>query len=99
MSVRAVHLELVKGLTAQQFLDCFRRYIARRGRPQVVVSDNAPQFRLAKTVLDKRWSDVFKDEEVLSFFANEGITWKFTVALAPWQGGFYERLIGLVKQG
>ena len=39
-SVRVVHLELVKGLTAQQFLDYFQRYNARRGRPQVVVSDN-----------------------------------------------------------
>ena len=36
---------------------------------------------------------------MLSFFASEGITWKFTVALAPWQGGFNERLVGLVKQG
>ena len=29
--VRAVHLELVKGISAQQFLDCLRRFIARRG--------------------------------------------------------------------
>ena len=30
-------------------------------------------------------------------FANEGITWKFTTALAPWQGGCYERLVALVR--
>ena len=35
----------------------------------------------------------------MSFYSNEGITWKHTTALAPWQGGFYERLVGLVKQG
>ena len=34
----------------------------------------------------------------LSFFSQEGILWKFTTALAPWQGRFYERLVGLVKQ-
>ena len=34
-----------------------------------------------------------------SYFSHEGITWKFTTALAPWQGGFYERLVNLVKQG
>ena len=28
----------------------------------------------------------------------EGIKWKYTIALAPWQGGFYERLVGLVKR-
>ena len=42
---------------------------------------------------------MFRSEEVLSFFSDEGITWKFTTALAPWQGGFYERLVSLVKQG
>ena len=36
---------------------------------------------------------------MLSFYSNEGITWKYTTALASWQGGFYECLVGLVKQG
>ena len=36
---------------------------------------------------------------MLSFYSNEGITWKYTTALAPWQGSFYECLVGLVKQG
>ena len=36
---------------------------------------------------------------MLSFYSNEGITLKYTTAMAPWQGGFYERLVGLVKQG
>ena len=36
---------------------------------------------------------------MLSFYSNEGITWKYTTALAPWQGGFYKHLVGLVKQG
>ena len=40
-----------------------------------------------------------RSEEVLSFYSNEGITWKYTTAMAPWQGGFYEHFLGLVKQG
>ena len=36
---------------------------------------------------------------MLSFYSNEGITWKYTTAMAPWWGGFYKRLVGLVKQG
>ena len=36
---------------------------------------------------------------MLGFYSNEGITLKYTTAMAPWQGGFYERLVGLVKQG
>ena len=44
---------------------------------------------------------VCRDETVLdffSYFSYEGIRWKFTVALAPWQGGFYEGLVGMVKR-
>ena len=51
LSIRAVYLELVRGLSAQQFLDCLRRFVARRGRPHMIISDNAPQFRLVKTVI------------------------------------------------
>ena len=36
---------------------------------------------------------------MLSFYSNEGITWKYTTAMAPWRGGFYECSVGLVKQG
>ena len=36
---------------------------------------------------------------MLSFYSNEGITWKYTTAMAPWRGGFYERLVGLIKKG
>ena len=37
-------------------------------------------------------------KEVLSYLSYEGIQWQFTIALAPWQGGFYERLVGMVKK-
>ena len=98
LAVRAIHLELVKGLSAQLFLDCLRRFIARRGKPSLIISDNAPQFRLVKSVLDHQWMNVYRDETVLNFFSYEGIRWQFTIALAPWQGGFYERLVGIVKR-
>ena len=87
LSVRAVHLKLVKGLIAQQFLDYVRRFVARRGRPQLIISDSAPQFKLVQAVLDREWNTVFRNDDVLSFFSRERIIWKFTMALAPWQGG------------
>ena len=61
LAVRAIHLELVKGLSAQLFLDCLRRFIARRGKPSLIISDNAPQFRLVKSVLDHQWMNVYRD--------------------------------------
>ena len=59
LAVRAVHLELVKGLSAPLFLDCLKRFIARRGKPRLIVSDNAPQFRLVKTTLDEQWNKMY----------------------------------------
>ena len=68
LAVRMVHLELVRGLSAKQFLDFLRRYIARRGRPEMIISDNAPQFKLVKTIIDQQWSMIFRSDEVLHFF-------------------------------
>ena len=98
LSVRAIHLEWVMDLTAAQFLNCLRRFISRRGKPDLIISDNAPQFKLTNTVLNQQWRKVFVDKDVLSYVAVEGIKWNFTTALAPWKGGFYERLVGLVKR-
>ena len=73
LAIRAVHLQLVRELSAQQFLDCLRRYTARRGRPKVIFSYNAPQFKLVNTVLDQQYNKIFRSEKVLSIFINEGI--------------------------
>ena len=37
-------------------------------------------------------------EEFQSYVSNEGIKWSFILEMAPWTGGFYERLVGLVKR-
>ncbi|VDO85649.1 unnamed protein product, partial [Haemonchus placei] len=47
MATRAVHLELVVNNTVQEFLLAFRRFIARRGTPDIIYSDNATTFHAA----------------------------------------------------
>ena len=69
-----------------------------RSTSNLIISDNAPQFKLVSTVLDKQWREIFKDKDVLHYLSMEGIKWSFNTALAPWQGGFYERLVGMVKK-
>ena len=49
--VRAVHLEMVKSLTTEDFMKAYRRFSARRGCPASFMSDNATTFRGAASVL------------------------------------------------
>lgn len=72
--------------------------LASRGKPQGIISDNAGQFKLASETVSEFWRQILTHDDVISYTANEKINWKFIVKLAPWMGGFYERLIGLLKR-
>ena len=80
---RAVHLELVDDCTASRFIRSLRRFIGRRGKPNILVSDNATNFA---------------SKETQAFLAMHRIEWQPTVSNAPWYGGMYERLIRCVKR-
>ncbi|XP_053392332.1 uncharacterized protein LOC128555011 [Mercenaria mercenaria] len=85
-------------MSTEAFLNSFRRFIACRGKPREVISDNALHFKLAKHTLEFVWSSVLKSEDVQSYCSSEGISWRFIVEIAPWMGGFYERLVGIKKR-
>ncbi|XP_059056090.1 uncharacterized protein LOC131849969 [Achroia grisella] len=85
LAVRAIHMELVKDLTAEECLLGLRRFVSSRGVPKLIISDNALQFKLAADVLTG------------DYCVTNRIKWRFIPELAPWFGGFYERLIGIVK--
>ena len=91
---RAVHLELVPSLKTSAFLPCLKRLIARRGRPRVIYSDNGSTF-----VKAAKWlKQVRKDEKLQGYLESHDIEWKFNLSRAPWWGGQFERLIGMVKK-
>ncbi|KIH53908.1 integrase core domain protein [Ancylostoma duodenale] len=96
MATRAVHLEVVLDNTVQEFLLAFRRFVARRGTPDYVLSDNATTFRSASDTLHVIYTRAAV-EKLTSEFTKRKITWKFITPLSPWKGGFYERLVGLFK--
>ena len=39
-----------------------------------------------------------KDEKFQDWLARQGIKWQFNLSRAPWWGGQFERLVGLLKQ-
>ena len=95
---RAVHLELVDNLTAEQFVMCLRRFAARRGTPRYIMSDNAPQFKMTHKAIESAWQLLSKDPDVANHASTNNIQWSFITEHAPWMGGVYERMVGLVKR-
>ena len=89
-AVHAVHLEVA-------FLEAFRRFIARRGKPNKIISDNAATFKAAKNAIDIAWNDITRDCEVHIYLSKNRIEWKFIIELSTSMGGFYERLVGITK--
>jgi len=86
-STRAIHLEVVTDLTETTFLQAFRRFAARRSL------DNASTYTSAAKELNK----LFQSSTLKSALMHKGTVWKFIPKRAPWYGGFWERLIGVVK--
>lgn len=90
---RAVHLELTMSLSTSNFLQVFRRFVARRGRPKTMYSDNGTNFRGTDNAFGNLdWQKITRET------STQRIVWRFDPPSAPWWGGFFERLVGVVKQ-
>lgn len=89
LTTRAIHLDLVTDLTSASFIQCFKRFVGRRGACAKLYSDNATTFvgsnKELKEALQK-WHTK-KSEKALNYF---GTSWRFMTAGAPHQGGIYE---------
>ena len=81
-STRGIVLDVVDNMSSNAFLNSLRKFIARRDAPSLFVSDNGTSFKAIETQ---------------NFIATREITWKYNLEAAPWWGGFWERLVALVK--
>ena len=82
---RAVHLDMVPDSSASAFLRSLKRFIGRRGVPNLMISDNATCFKN---------EEVRMNEELLRL----RVKWQFIAEASPWWGGFWERLVQTVKR-
>ena len=94
MSTRAIHIELANSLSTNSAILALKRFIARRGKPEIIYCDNGTNFRGMCNELKK----VFKEFENDKIDNSENkIKWKFNPPSAPHMGGAWERLIRSVK--
>ncbi|XP_011860462.1 PREDICTED: uncharacterized protein LOC105557751 [Vollenhovia emeryi] len=89
---RTIHLELATSLSTEAFLQVLRRFIARRGRPSIIYTDNGTNFVGARNLLHKiDWN------KVQQFSSAQQIEWRLNPPSAAWWGGWWERLVKIVK--
>ena len=82
-STRAIILDLVPRMKSDALIRSFKRFISRRGCPSNMISDNGSNF---------------VSDETQNFVSSIGVEWHLNLPLAPWHGGFFERLIRTVKE-
>ncbi|XP_065085842.1 uncharacterized protein LOC135707870 [Ochlerotatus camptorhynchus] len=98
LTIRAVHLELVHSLLSIACGMAFRRFVARRGAPLEVFSDNGTNFVGANRQLSEakqRIQNIIED--CAATFTNANTQCHFNVRAAPHMEGPWERMVKSVK--
>ena len=97
LTVRAVHIAIVPKLDTDCCLNAITRFIARRGKPVKIISDNGTNFVGAEKELAEylaAWNKMRIEEHLIQ----KGIRWKFNPPAAPHFGGVWERLVRSCKK-
>ena len=97
LSIRAVHLEVLKAMDTESFLNGFRRFVARRGCPQKVWSDNGSNIVGGRTELAKSLREL-NHTDIHRYALQRDIDWTFNPPHASHMGGVWERLIRSVRK-
>ncbi|XP_058826986.1 uncharacterized protein LOC131686971 [Topomyia yanbarensis] len=95
LTTRAVHVEVVYNLSTEAFVMSMRRFVARRGSPVEVYSDNGTNFQGANRLLQEQIQKIA--EGMAATFTNTTTRWVFNPPGAPHMGGAWERLVRSIK--
>lgn len=98
---RAVHIEVVSDMTTQAFIASLTRFVARRGCPSQIHSDNGTNFVGAEAELN-RMTEILRSmesRERIEYWSTQcNIEWKFSPARSPHFGGLWESAVGAMKR-
>ena len=94
----AVHTEVIETLSTEDTLLATQLFISRRGRPEIIRSDNGTSFIGANNTLKYELEKLQSKASVLQDrLLHKGITWVFNPPTAPHFGAAWERLIRVFK--
>lgn len=93
---KCIDLQAVSALTKEAFLLTLKRFIARRGIPNLIFCDNGRNFVSAA----KEIKDLFKvyKNSIIDFAADQGIEFRFAPAYSPHFSGLAESGVAAAKR-
>ena len=97
LSIRAIHIEKLDSLDTDSFINAFRRFMARRGTPMKVWSDNGTNFIGGSPELLKCMQQL-DEEKIKKFGLEKEVEWKFNPPHASHMGGVWERQIRTIRK-
>lgn len=95
LTTRAVHLDLLYHMDGDSFLMSLRRFIARRGKPYEILSDQGTNFKGGAKELEQTFQQI--QPSLRDQLAKEQIRFQFNPPSAPHFGGSWEREVRSVK--
>ena len=100
ITTKAVHLELVSDLTKEAFSATLKRFVARRGVPEVIRSDNGTNFIGACNKLKELYQFLEKkdiQDGIVNFCTQQRVKWSFIPEHSPHFGGIWEAAVKSTK--
>jgi len=97
---KAVHTEVVTSLSTEALLAALRRFIASRGKPRTICSDNGTNFQGAANELHaiyKMLQSTSQMATVQDILTTEGFEWKFLPTHGPHFGRLLEAAVKSMK--
>ncbi len=99
-ATKAVHVDVAASLSTNDFLATLSRFVARRGCPSLIMSDNGSNFRGARESLNELVAHLNKEETrqgIINFTHRHGIKWQTSPPRAPHFGGLWEAAVKQLK--
>ena len=85
-ATKAVHIEWASDLTtSEMFMAAFERFVARRGLPVKMMSDNGSNLKGAKSLISST--------ELKVAMTNKGVEWECITPRSPHKGGLWEAAV------
>ncbi|CAL8088051.1 unnamed protein product [Calicophoron daubneyi] len=94
---RAVYLDVAYDMSTDAFLLLLSRFVARRGLPSDIYSDNGSNFVGASKVLSD-WVTTLDKNRLNDKMLERGVHWHFNPPYASHRGGVWERIIRSVRK-